>query len=197
MAGAQLAAGRDSVGFSNTQRICAAKEVYMRKFQPIFTFRKDNPNYYPRMSPRMSLIYKLMTISVFALALAGASAAAHAANVIVHVRNVQYDKGAIRLFFCTSEEFASRDCYFRRVAGAKKGRMKFTIRNVPPGDYAVAVYHDENMNHEVDWDFLGIYPDEAYGVSNMGRLSGKPQFTEAEFQVAEPSTDVDIKLNYP
>jgi uncharacterized protein (DUF2141 family) len=170
------------LAFANTQRICIAREIYMRKLQPIFTFRKDNPNYYPRMFSRVSFISKLLTISVFALTLAGTGAAAHAANVIVHVRNVQYDKGAVRLFLCTSEEFASRDCHFRRVAGAKKGRMKFTIRNVPPGNYAVAVYHDENMNHEVDWDFLGIYPDEAYGVSNMGRLSGKPQFTEAEFR---------------
>ena len=55
----------------------------------------------------------------------------------------------------------------------------------------------EKHYDEVDWDFLGIYPDEAYGVSNMGRLSGKPQFTEAEFQVNRASEGRGYKTQLP
>jgi len=62
------------------------------------------------------------------------------------------------------------------------------IENVPFGDYAIRLFHDENDNGELDTNFLGI-PVEAYGFSNDARvLIGAPGYDQARFEFLEDST---------
>ena len=42
------------------------------------------------------------------------------------------------------------------------------FNDIPPGTYAIAVFHDENANGKLDKNFLGI-PCEGYGASNNVR----------------------------
>jgi uncharacterized protein (DUF2141 family) len=42
------------------------------------------------------------------------------------------------------------------------------FNDLPPGTYAVAVFHDENANGKLDKNFLGI-PREGYGASHNVR----------------------------
>jgi uncharacterized protein (DUF2141 family) len=58
-----------------------------------------------------------------------------------------------------------------------------TFDRLPPGDYAVLVYHDENGNGLFDRDAVGI-PTEGYGVSNnaLPALSA-PTFAGARFHL--------------
>jgi uncharacterized protein (DUF2141 family) len=71
-----------------------------------------------------------------------------------------------------------------------------TWQNLPPGDYGVAAIHDENSNHKLDRNFLGI-PKEGFGFANNPRvlLSGPP-FRDALVHVACPVTDTTIHLIY-
>jgi uncharacterized protein (DUF2141 family) len=59
-----------------------------------------------------------------------------------------------------------------------------TFDHLPPGGYAVLVYHDENGNGLFDRDVVGI-PTEGYGVSNnaLPALS-VPTFEGAHFHLA-------------
>lgn len=50
---------------------------------------------------------------------------------------------------------------------------------LPPGEYAASVLHDENANDKMDLGLFGI-PQEGYGVTN----NPKPQFRGATFQEA-------------
>jgi uncharacterized protein (DUF2141 family) len=71
-----------------------------------------------------------------------------------------------------------------------------TLKNLPRGVYAVAVFHDENMNGRLDKNVLGI-PKEGYGASNNPRKSmGPPKFAEAKFQLDQPEKVLEIKLLY-
>lgn len=67
------------------------------------------------------------------------------------------------------------------------------VRDLPPGRYAVAVFHDENGNRKLDRHMLG-YPTEAYGFSNnaRGRL-GPPTFAQAAFEFGEQ--DLELKIS--
>ena len=53
--------------------------------------------------------------------------------------------------------------------------------DVPPAEYAVAAYHDENANGRLDTGFMGI-PLEGFGASNdaVGTM-GPPSFDAAKF----------------
>jgi uncharacterized protein (DUF2141 family) len=62
------------------------------------------------------------------------------------------------------------------------GIVKYTF-NIPPGDYAAALYHDENSDGECNTNFLGI-PTEAYGFSNNVKpVLSAPSFDETKVSV--------------
>ncbi len=68
--------------------------------------------------------------------------------------------------------------------------------NLPPGDYALAAIHDENSNHHLDRNFIGI-PKEGFGFANNPRVTlSAPPFSAAKVHVGCPATDVTIHLIY-
>lgn len=68
--------------------------------------------------------------------------------------------------------------------------------NIPPGTYALAVIHDENMNGELDTNWLGV-PKEGYGFSSDAEASmSAPSFEAASFQYGGQELDLTITLNY-
>lgn len=76
----------------------------------------------------------------------------------------------------------------------KAARCDF--EDLPPGTYAIAVAHDENMNGKLDTNALGI-PTEGYGFSNdaKGWLSA-PSFSAASFSYDGQNLDMTITLHY-
>lgn len=65
-----------------------------------------------------------------------------------------------------------------------------------PGVYAVAVYHDENNDHDFNRTLLGM-PAEGYGFSNDApTVIGLPSFDSVRFQVGPEGGRVPIKLRY-
>lgn len=67
---------------------------------------------------------------------------------------------------------------------------------LPAGKYAVAVIHDENMNHKLDRNFLGI-PKEGFGFANNPKVAlSAPSFQAAVTQVSCPVTEIEIRLIY-
>lgn len=68
-----------------------------------------------------------------------------------------------------------------------KGEVLFT--DIPKGNYAIFVEHDENNNDKLDKNFIGM-PKEAMGCSNgaKGGMFGPPKFKEAQFNVQRDTT---------
>jgi uncharacterized protein (DUF2141 family) len=68
--------------------------------------------------------------------------------------------------------------------------------DIPPGTYALAVIHDENMNGKLDTNWLGV-PTEGYGFSNDAKGSlGAPLFSAASFAYDGARLDLTISLQY-
>jgi uncharacterized protein (DUF2141 family) len=72
---------------------------------------------------------------------------------------------------------------------------KVTFENIPPGNYAVSVFHDVNNNNKLDVNFLGI-PKEGYGASkNKLPFAAAPAFADNLFTVkANAVTSLSIRL---
>ena len=76
------------------------------------------------------------------------------------------------------------------------GKESSAQLSLPPGRYAVVVLHDENSNHKLDRNFVGI-PKEGFGFSNNPKVNlTAPGFDKAVFDVACPATDLQIHLIY-
>jgi|SRR6185295_10033585 len=112
------------------------------------------------------------------------------------VENVKDNEGILMVALFNSEEtFTSKPWRGDRPA-AEKGTMHVYFSDVPPGNYAIAVYHDANKNSKMDKNLLGI-PKEGYGFSNdvMGSF-GPPSYENAQIQWTGTET-YTIHLTYP
>jgi uncharacterized protein (DUF2141 family) len=76
------------------------------------------------------------------------------------------------------------------------GTATIITLQIPPGRYAVAILHDENSNHKMDRNFIGI-PKEGFGFSNNPHaFLTPPSFDTAAISVACPTTEITIHLKY-
>ena len=76
---------------------------------------------------------------------------------------------------------------------AKRGETTHRFEDLPPGQYAVQVIHDENDNGKFDSNFLGI-PSEGYGFSNNPRVMRRPTFEEARFDLPPEGAEIRVRL---
>jgi uncharacterized protein (DUF2141 family) len=68
--------------------------------------------------------------------------------------------------------------------------------NLPPGNYGVAVIHDENRNRKLDRNFIGI-PKEGFGFANNPPVGlSAPAYDAAKVHVTCPATEISIHLQY-
>lgn len=75
-----------------------------------------------------------------------------------------------------------------------KEAESIVFENVPAGRYAIAVYHDENLNGIMDANQKGI-PAEGYGFSMKSKFLGRPGFEQAAFDLNRNDT-VQVRMIY-
>ncbi|MBT1063213.1 DUF2141 domain-containing protein [Bowmanella sp. Y26] len=68
-----------------------------------------------------------------------------------------------------------------------------------PGEFAIKVLHDEDMNNQVTKNWTGVWPAEGLGFSNGARvrLTGAPSFKEARLTLSSPPDVINISVIYP
>ena len=63
-----------------------------------------------------------------------------------------------------------------------KTEHRLVFSDLADGQYAVKVFHDENNNHSLDTNMLGV-PSEGYGFSNNAGSFGPASFKDASFSL--------------
>ena len=82
------------------------------------------------------------------------------------------------------------------VAKISGNTASVDLRDVPPGEYAFSIFHDENGNNQLDTSWIGI-PKEGLGTSNnaKGRM-GPPKYRDAKFTMPAEGVLQNIKMMY-
>lgn len=116
-------------------------------------------------------------------------------EINVDILNVKNNIGNISIgLFNSKDTFLSKP-FKGLILKTQSNTMKCQFQNIPNGTYAIALYHDENLNKKLDKNFFGI-PKEGYGFSNNAKpLFGPPSFEKAKF-VVNNDANLTIKLNY-
>lgn len=148
---------------------------------------------------RYRAILRLLALVVF-LAVPGPGSAdlARLDSTELHIRitGVDTDRGVVQYgLFDSPEHFPSREGRVAKgeVRATREG-VEIVIKGLKPGYYAVAAYHDENLNDSFDQGILGI-PLENYGFSNDARgFFEAPAFKDARFKVIGGQTTISITL---
>ena len=153
-----------------------------------------------------------MTIRQFCarLALAGAALTATGADaepcgpetearLHVNVEGVRNAEGevAITVYSDRKSEFLKSGAYLLRHRVPVQGAVTRDCLALPaPGTYAVAIYHDEDGDHDFDRNFIGL-PAEGYGFSNdPDTLFSLPSFSDVTFDAAPGDTELTITMQY-
>jgi len=116
-------------------------------------------------------------------------------DLSIEVHNVKTSNGTINVaVYDESDGFLKFDKVF--VADsvvANKGKTEIKIEGLPEGQYALAIFHDENGNNKLDTNWLGI-PKEDIGFSNARmKTFGPPQFKECVFRL-QGHSQIEISL---
>ena len=142
----------------------------------------------------MKSLFKTVLIACLILFLMDATLAQ--GNLSVTVTNVKEAKGKIQVGLFTDKGTFLKEAKLGKSAVAQLNEVTVVFENLPVGDYAISVIHDENENGELDSNFMGI-PKEGFGFGNnaMG-MFGPPSFEDALIKWDGQTKSVGVRLKY-
>ncbi len=142
----------------------------------------------------------LVTVLMFANLSAAAFAQSPCPGIHVKILNIRNSTGTVACALFESpagfpNEFLASATNVM-IIKIRKAQARCDFEDIPPGTYAMAVVHDENMNGKLDTNWMGV-PKEGYGFSNNAKaLLGAPSFSAASFPYDGRSIDLTMTLHY-
>ena len=86
---------------------------------------------------------------------------------------------------------------FDKAVSQTKQKLKdknfvVTYKNLEQGYYGIAVYHDENMDGELNFSFFPPGPSEGVGFSRISKMGfGRPSWSDTNFKLDH---DLEIEI---
>ena len=142
------------------------------------------------LTRRPGLARSLLLPAVLALS-SGTVAAEELGTVNVELSGLAQASGNVYIaVYDSDDDWLGEDVVMQRkvvIAEALDGELVRAALQLPPGEYALSIYYDENNNGKLDSNFIGI-PKEPVAISNNARPSfGPPKYEDAVFTLgAEP-----------
>ena len=144
----------------------------------------------------MKLFFQALLVFISTLITAQKSSAQ--ARVQAVISNLENNKGVCRVcIFNNAASFNGEGGEPVQCVAAPVNSLqsKADFNNLPPGRYAIFVFHDANSNNRMDKNFVGV-PKEGYGASrNKLPFAAAPNFNNNAFTItAGTTTTVNIRL---
>ena len=120
------------------------------------------------------------------------------ADINIEIQNLKNTIGKVSIgLYNKSENFPIVSKEYKGIhLDIDSHTHSYTFKKIPPGIYALSIFHDENSNSKLDKNFLGI-PKEGYGFSNNAKaMLSTPSFDEAKFKISTKTINLKIKMEY-
>lgn len=119
----------------------------------------------------------------------------NAASINITVTNIKNTKGVVRIGIINKEKDFPYDAFTGKKVPINGDSVNVKFTGLAPGEYAIAVHHDENYNDKMDKNVLGV-PLEGYCFSNnVKALVVPPKFKCAKF-ILDKSFSQTLKMIY-
>lgn len=141
-----------------------------------------------------------LAVLMFAILPVSAFAESSCPGIHVKILNIRNSTGTVACALFESptgfpDEYLSSATNVM-VIKIRKAQARCDFEDIPPGTYAMAVVHDENMNGKLDTNWVGL-PTEGYGFSNNAKaVLSAPSFSEASFTYDGQNVDMTMSLQY-
>ena len=150
----------------------------------------------------MTSANRMLATAGFAAALALAGTAASAADLEVVVTGLSSAEGEARIAVhkrVAGVEFPGGGVVAATIRPASKGEIRVVFVDLPPGDYAVATFHDADGDGKLGQNIVGM-PTEGFGFSNGATgFMGPPSFDKAAVTLGtkDARVSVIVPISYP
>jgi uncharacterized protein (DUF2141 family) len=131
------------------------------------------------------------------LALAQSVEDKNTGNLTIAVTGFENENGEVLIAVSNSREnYESNDSAFVGVnVKIDNKKAEHIFEGLPFGEYAIKLFHDENMDGELNSNFLGI-PTEDYGFSNNARGTfGPADYNDAKFLFEKTGMTIEISVD--
>ena len=120
-------------------------------------------------------------------------------KIIVNIKTLKSRTGLARVSLYDKEEgfpVKSEKAFKTIVIDLEKGAARAVFSDIPYGEYALAVLHDENRNGRMDFSWM-MLPKEGFGASNIiKKRFMPPPFKDASFVFNSGERRVTILMYY-
>ena len=145
-------------------------------------------------------MWMLVSPLLIALALASPTLASAQSQgrLSVAVDGIRNDAGSVRCgLYASADGFREPGREMRgAVAPIKNGQATCLFNSVPAGTYAVAVFHAEHNETQMETGLFGK-PKQGYGFSNNPSSTfGPPSFNSAAFTYNGGTLHLPVRLSY-
>lgn len=116
-------------------------------------------------------------------------------ELTIKISNIDKIKGEIKVgVFDTDTNFLKEGHAIKNYSiKVKNSTATLTITDLPKGEYAITMYHDQNSDNECNRNFIGI-PKEPYAFSNNVKPKmSAPKYKDCKFTFSDDKT-LNIKL---
>ena len=137
------------------------------------------------------LLFESLLFGVLAIAQSDSTS-----TIVIRITGLSSEQAPVRVAVFNSEEGWLDDAtaVYKTVLDGEGREREWRIRNVRYGEYAAAVFQDENRDGKLNRNFVGI-PKEPYGFSRDARGAfGPARWKDAKFVVTTATKELQIKL---
>jgi uncharacterized protein (DUF2141 family) len=139
-------------------------------------------------------MHKSLMIAATLASLAAATAA-QAAPVEIDLSGL-HAGGRLYVQLQTREQFMGSARAAGEVVNAPAAGSRTINLDVPPGDYAATVWHDDNNNGRFDVDPANGRPLDGVAMPNAETLRAAPTFDQVKLSVPAEGVKVAMALHY-
>lgn len=121
-------------------------------------------------------------------------------QLTVNIEGLRNNKGQLLITIYNSKEGfpmnPDKALLKKELKITDKKDVKIILKDFDYGEYALSLFHDEDLNKKMSFNFIGI-PKEGYGVSNnLKNKFSPPKYEEAKFVFNIENTEINISMNY-
>ena len=142
----------------------------------------------------LTIIFSLFSMILISASAGAGQAKANTSNLVIHITGFETSNGVAKVALVNSQENYNATKPFKGFNFEIINNEVLKTINLPFGEYAIKVYHDENANDELDTRIFGI-PIERYGFSNNARGTlGPPEYEDAVFNLNSAKKEIFITI---
>lgn len=117
-------------------------------------------------------------------------------DLILEFENLKSKQGKILILLFPQKKGFPGDAANSSYSASVEATQSHTIKNIPFGNYALSLVHDEDNDGKMKLNFLGI-PKEGYSFSNSkGRMLERPNYEKSVFHHNKSETRLKLRFIY-